>query len=192
MKKFFLLFLSLIISTAIVLAESWDAFSDVDRMWDGQHSITNQEFEQVMDKLEEKGKLKEEKVQKKKRKKLFGSGTTLHDELNPDKEINEFESLEKKEDVLINLPVQIIIDGKSLEKGYYKVIGEKDSKTKKIYINFYQSQFFKGKLEMIETSDDYEKETIDFVDLIPYNEKFVKIIFGSLDFNAYAFVPFLE
>ena len=56
MKKFFLLFLSLIISTAIVLAESWDAFSDVDRMWDGQHSITNQEFEQVMDKLEEKGK----------------------------------------------------------------------------------------------------------------------------------------
>ena len=59
-----------------------------------------------------------------------------------------------------------------------------------IYLSFYQSQFLKGKVKAKETNNDYNQETIDFVELIPYNDKYVKIIFGSLDFNAYAFVRY--
>ncbi len=174
-------------------ADSWDDFSAVDRMWDGQKSITNQEFEKVMEKLEEKGKQKEEKQKKKKFKKLFGSGTTLHNELNPDNEINEVTGFKDKEEgILVNLPVQIIIDGKPLEKGFYKVIAERDEDTKKIYINFYQSQFFKGKLEVNETEDDFGEEMLDFARIVPFNENFVKIIFGCIDFNAYAYIPYID
>ena len=57
---------------------------------------------------------------------------------------------------------------------------------------FYQSQFFKGKVRACETEDDYDEDDLDFVKLTPYNDNFVKIIFGSLEFNAYAYVRFIE
>ena len=51
-KKTAVLMSIFLISATFVLADSWDDFSSVDRMWDGQKSITNKEFEQVMEKLE--------------------------------------------------------------------------------------------------------------------------------------------
>ena len=50
------LFLLFLIFTFIsqVQADSWDDFSNIDRMWDGQKSITNKEFDQVVDALEER------------------------------------------------------------------------------------------------------------------------------------------
>ena len=174
-------------------ADEWDDFSTVDKLWDSQQTVTNQEFEQVMDKLEEKSKQKEEKKIIKKRKKIFGNGTTLHDEINPDlTNVPELTSLQTNNDgVLINSPVDVIIDGKDLEKGFYNVVGEKNSEDNKLYLNFYQSQFFKGKIEVNETDDDFGEADINFAKIVPYNASFVKIIFGSLDFNAYSYVPYL-
>lgn len=193
-RNFVFLILSICLLPISVNADSWDDFSNVDRMWDGQKSITNQEFEKVMSALEEKGKQKEEKKIKKKRKKLFGTGTTLHSELNPDNvNIQEFESIKPDENgILINLPVHAIIDGKQLEKGYYNVFAQKDDENKKCYINFYQSQYYKGKVEVTETEDDFGEENINFAKIIPYNESFIKLIFGSIDFNAYVYIPYVE
>lgn len=192
-KKISLLLLICFFAQLSIFADSWDDFSNVDRMWDGQKAITNKEFEQVMDALEEKSKQKEEKKEKKRFKKLFGGGTTLHKELNPDNEVQEIQGFKPKEEgVLINTPVQLVVDNTTLEKGYYKIIAERDEESKKIYINFYQSQFFKGKLEVIETQDDFGQETLDFAEVLPYNESFVKLIFGCIDFNAYAFIPYID
>lgn len=186
-------FINIAFSGLLASADGWDDFSAVDRMWDGQKSITNQEFEKVMEKLEDKGKQKQEKQKKKRFKKLFGAGTTLHNELNPDNEITEIPDFKNKEEgVLVNLPVQIFIDGKPLEKGFYKLVAERDSDSKKIYVNFYQSQFLKAKLEVNETDDDFGEEMLDFAKIIPYNDSFVKMIFGSIDFNAYAYIPYIE
>ena len=195
MNRLFFLLLGIFLAFSVISAnaDSWDDFSNLDRIWDGQKSITNQEFEQVMEKLEEKGKQKESKQKIKKRKKLFGGGTTLHEELNPDKEFKEFDVLKSKdEDFLLNVPVQIVLSEGPIEKGYYKVLAEKDEDTKKIYAKFYQSQFYKGSIEVIETQDDYGEEKLDFVKLLPYNESFMKLIYGSIDFNAYAYIPFFE
>lgn len=193
MKKVAFTVLLIFLFQPICHADSWEDFSNIDRIRDGQKSITNQEFEQVMEKLEEKGKQQEVKKTKKKRKKLFGTGTTLHNELNPDISIQELDPLKPKDEgCLINVSVHLLIDGKLLEKGYYKVFAEKDEETGKLYVSFYQSQFYKGKVEVIETEDDYGEEMLDFAKIIPYNESFVKLIFGSIDFNAYAFVPFVE
>ena len=195
MKRFllFLFFMTISFLYHSALADSWDDLSNVDKLWDGQKSITNQEFENVIEKLEEKGKEKEIKQKKKKRKKMFGSGTTLHEELNPDNgNIKELESLKPEEDLVINLPVNLLVDDGILEKGYYKVLPEVDVETKKKYINLYQSQYFKSKIEVVETEDDFNEPELNFVKLLPYNESFVKIIFGSLDFNGYVFLPFSE
>lgn len=194
MKKqiLFPILLTLLLSTPCVLAESWDDYADLDRAWDGQKTITNKEFEQVMDALQEKQKKKEARQKKKQAKKISGGGTSLHTELNPDKEIREINlSDTTKEGILLNLPVCITIDGQELDKGYYQVFAER-SPDKKIYINFYQSQYLKGKIEAEETEDDFGQEEVNFAQIIPFNERFVKIIFGCIDFNAFSYVPYKE
>ena len=191
MRKSFLLILLFALALPI-LADEWDDFGNVERMWDGQKSITNKEFDQVVDALEANKKQKEDKQRKKKIKKVSGGGTSLHTELNPDKEIKEIPDLKNKgeEGILVNTPVNLILGDKILEKGYYKVIARKDE-NKRAIVSFYQSQFFKGELEVNETEDDFGEESLDFAKIIPYNDSYMRMIFGSLDFNAYAFVPFV-
>lgn len=167
-----------------------DEFSGIDRAWDGQKSITNKEFEEAINTLESKKKEREAKQRKRQIKRIGGGGTSLHPGLQPDSEIVPMTSVDKKDDgLLLNVPVALIIDDCPLEKGYYKVVAERD-KNNDIYISFYQSRFFKGKVRASETNDDFGEETIDFVRLIPYNDSFVRIIFGSLEFNAYAYVRY--
>lgn len=194
MKRFLLLTIFVFLFTLTVNADSFDDFANVERMWDGQKSITNKEFEQVIEKLEEKGKQKEEKQKKKKRKKLFGSGTTLHEELNPEKaNIAELDSINSEaEEVLINNPVLLMLPDTIIEKGFYKVEPEKDNNTGKKFVKFYQSQYLMGRLEVVETDDDFGEEHLNFAKIVPYNDSFVKFIFGSIDFNGYALIPYKE
>ena len=70
-----------------VFADEWDDFVDLDRAWDGQKTITDKEFNQVVDALEEKDMKKEVKKKKKLFKKVSGGGTSLHNELDPNNEI---------------------------------------------------------------------------------------------------------
>lgn len=195
MKKFLLvsMIFSLGLFSQTCLAESWDDFGGLDKAWDGQKSITNKEFEEAINVFEKKKKEKEAKLKKKKAKKISGGGTSLHNELNPESDIPELTPLKKKNDEghLLNIPVNLIIDELPLDKGFYKIIAERD-KNNDIYLMFYQSQFFKGKIRACETSEDFDEDNLDFVKLIPYNDSFVKIIFGSLDFNAYAYIRYIQ
>lgn len=192
MKKIILLLLACFIINPS-MADSWDDFSNVDRMWDGQKSITNQEFEQVMEKLEEKDKQKEEKQQKRKIRKIFGRGKMLHSDSAPNIDIKDVSPVKSKEEgILMNIPVQLVLENNVLEKGFYKAFAERDKESKKIYINLYQSQYFKGKFEAVETEDDYGQDVLDFAKIINFNDSFVKFIFGSIDFNAYALLPYLK
>ena len=175
-----------------VSAESWDDYANLDRAWDGQKSITNKEFEEAMDTLQAKQKKREAKQKKRKAKKISGGGTSLHSELNPEKDIREIRDITSgSEDILINVPVNLIADGKMLDKGYYQLKGERD-KNGKIYISFYQAHFLKGKIDAVETEDDYNEDEVDFAKLIPGPEGFVKLIYGSVKFNAYAIIPYFE
>ena len=172
-----------------VLANSWDDMPDLDHAWDGQKTITNQAFEKVMDAINANKKKKEEKQKKKKIKKISGGGDALHKDLGVEKTINKIDELDKgKDGVLLNIPVRLILDDKIIEKGYYNVYGEK-GEDGNFYINFYQAQYQKGKVKVIKTEDDFDEETVNFIKLTPYNDSFVRIIYGSIDFNAYAFIP---
>lgn len=190
-KSFWYIVLSLFLVSTSVFADDWEDFSGIDHAWDGQKSITNKEFEEAIDTLEKNQKQKEEKKRKKLIKKIGGGGTSLHPDLTPDSDIQDLAPLKKNEDgTLLNVPVNLVIDENVLEKGFYKVIGEREENGE-IYLMFYQSQYLKGKVKAKETKEDYGEEKIDFVKLLPYDKNFVKIIFGSLDFNAYTFVKFI-
>lgn len=195
MKKFVFLLLLLFfaVSHPVSADDDWDDFSGLDKAWDGQKSITNKEFEQAIDTLEEKKNKKEAKQRKKLIKKIGGGGTSLHPDLNPDADIKNLTPVknETEEDTILNIPVSLLIDNQPLEKGYYKVVAQKD-KNNEICLMFYQSQYFKGKIKARETNDDYDEDSINFVKLLPYDENYVKIIYGSLDFNAYAYVQYVQ
>lgn len=195
MRKIFewCLIIGVILFIPFCCAESWDDYANLDRAWDGQKTITNKEFEQAMDMLQQKAKKKEARQKKKRAKKISGGGTSLHDELNPDKIIPELESIKPaSEELLINIPVTLIVDGHPLEKGYYNVVGERDKENNKIYFSLYQAHYLKAKIEATETEEDYGEKEVNFVKVNNYNNSFVKLIFGSIDFNAYAYVPFIE
>ena len=195
MKKNFIyvLIVFLLFSVPSAMSDSWDDFADLDRAWDGQKSITNKEFEKVMDALQEKSKKREARKQKRKARKISGGGTSLHSELNPDKDIKELQSIktDPNEGLLVNLPVHLFINGVPLDKGYYNVVATRDN-DKKIYINFYQSQYLKGSVEATETDEDFGQKEVDFAKVLEYQGSFVKMIFGCIDFNAYAYIPYAE
>ena len=190
MKKLTLIIAGLLVLCPFVLAEGLEDYSGIDNAWDGQKAITNKEFENAINILQEKQKKKEAKQNKKRIKKISGGGTSLHSGLDPMSEIQSQNPLKQKDDEgqLLNVPVNMVIDGKILEKGFYNVFGERDKTDKKIYITFYQSQYPKGRIKAYETDDDFGDENINFVKYEPYNDRYIKILFGSLDFNAYAYV----
>ena len=195
MKKFalFILFLSFFLSSAAFADVTYDSYADIDHAWDNQKPITNQEFEKAIDTLTAKQKKKEEKAHKKRIKKISGGGTSLHKGLEPMGEIKEQEILKEKDEytgLLINFPVNVVIDGKVLDKGFYNVFGEKD-KNNDIYLSFYQAHYLMGKVKAYPTKKDFDAEELDFVKMIPYDDTYVQIIFGSLDFNAYTYLEYL-
>ena len=61
-----------------------------------------------------------------------------------------------------------------------------------IYLSFYQAHYFKGKVKANETKDDFDSDSINFVKLIPYNDDYVMVGFGSLDYNAYVYIRFVN
>lgn len=192
MKKNILLVLIIAMFVpSAVLAADWDDFGNIDRMWDGQESVTNKEFEEVMDALQSNQKKKDEKQRKKLIKKISGGGTSLHNGLEPDSKIQEIPALKSDtEGQLLNLPVNVVIEENVLDKGFYKIIGEKD-KNSEVYLLFYQSEFLKGKVKAVETKDDFGENELDFVKMLPVDGSKIKIIFGSLGFNAYVYLPVL-
>ena len=194
MKKFLVLFIIILFSAECIFADDFfDSYSGIDHAWDGQKPITNQEFEKAIETLQSGQKKKEEKQRKKKIKKLSGGGTSLHSGLNPLSEIQSQAPLTKKDDEgqLLNIPVDIVIDGTVLERGFYNVYGEKN-KNNEIYISLYQAHYLKGKVKAVEIQDDYDAETINFAKIIPYNDSYIQVIYGSLDFNATALIPCLQ
>ena len=194
MKKWFIVLPILIFFAGLPsYADEWADFAAADKMWDGQKSITNDEFEKTLEALQAKQKQKEEKQRKKKIKKISGGGDSLHPDMNPYNEIPTQSELKKKDDEgqLLNVPVNLCVGESFLDKGFYNVFGEKD-KNGEVYLSFYQAHFFKGKVKANETNDDFDSDSINFVKLIPYNEDYIKIVFGSLDFNAYVYMRYKD
>ena len=191
MKRISIIIFVLCVLTANTPAEEFvNEFAGMENLWGDQKAITNKEFEEAIETLNAKQNKKDEKLQKKKIKKISGGGTTLHKNLEPNLDIQKQDFLPKKEQEsgqLLNLPVSIIIDKNTIEPGYYNIYGEKN-KNGEIYLSFYQSHKLIGKIKAYQTNNDFDSEELNFVKLFPYDNNYMKIVYGSLDFNAYSYI----
>lgn len=178
MKKFYLLILILIIFLNVspkVLAEDKELneyTNSVENAFNGQKPITDEEFDKMVEKLRDK-------KYKKQRTPFKGQS------VNKDQDDN---GIFDNENILLSLPVTLLTkDGTEIPVGHYKVTCEK--KNDSVYFNFYQGYNLIAKVDAKETDNDFKEPSINFCKLVPYDEQYVKIIYGSLEFNAYAFIP---
>lgn len=172
MKKFFGLILSIAIilssQTAFADGDLWDNYGD-QNFYGAEKAVSDEDFDKAIE--SKKGN---------KPKKMKGES---YQESNETEVINQ---IPKELPVIcISTPLQIT-DKAVLPVGHYQVVGEK--RNNKIYLKLYQAHYLMAELEATETFDDYGEPEIHFVKLITDNDNKLKIIYGSIDFNAYAIV----
>lgn len=191
-KKILLLLISFIFLVSTVYAESdgWSDFSSVDNAWDGQKTITNKQFEETMDALQAKSKKKEAKKREKAIRKVKGSSLIPEMDAHNEDMINEQPDETLDVTQVLNIPVDFYANGKIVERGFYKVVGQREKDG--VYILFYQAHSLKAKIKAKETDDDFDEECIQFIRVLPCNDHQMKIIFGCVDFNAYTYITFIE
>lgn len=174
MKKLLAVVFSIIVTTGnFALADDlWDNFGDSNVY--GQKAVTDQEFEQAIESKQKKGKKKPDKN--------IPKGESFS-------QSNETEILTNttKELPVLLIPVPLKIkENYILPIGHYQVEGVKeDGET---FINLYQAHDLIAKIPAEETEDDFDEDEINFVKLNPHGDYHVEILFGGLDFNAFAII----
>ena len=89
--------------------------------------------------------------------------------------------------IILNLPVEITTpDGTDIPIGFYRMIATKEDKD--LYLEFFQSSKKIARIKAIETNYDFDEKEVNFVKIIPCNENIVRLIYGSIDYNAYAYL----
>lgn len=157
---------------------SWSDISGAENAWDGQKMITNKEYEQVVKALEEKKNAKKIRAQKKAGDPLMKSGNGEMD----------FLSNFQEQYPLLNLTVPVVTPSGEIPVGHYKVVGTKNNG--KVVINLCQAYNVVGKIPATETEEDFDANEINFVKLEPVNDNTLKLMYGSMNFNAYAYIRY--
>lgn len=189
MKKFLILFISLFILTIPCLAKDNNDDEGLGSMSDylgGKGSVFDDPFggqKQYSDEAFQKA-LEEKKSHMKKYKKKKVRGKANEDNDAADK-IDE--TAEKT--IILMLPNNIINgDGTYIPAGHYKIVGvegDDENDDYKVYLDFYQAHTKVARVPAIKTKYDFDEQNINFAKVVPYDEHKIKVIFGSLDFNAW-------
>ncbi|MBO6180664.1 hypothetical protein J6O86_03150 [bacterium] len=149
-----------------------------------QRFVSDEEFEQAI-------KKKNKKLDKWK-KILLNNGSPRGEQFS---ESNETEAINNNQGAdaslpVLALPVEIKMGEGSIPVGHYQVEGKNEDG--RIVLNLYQSHNLVARIPATETNEDYEQEEILFASWVSQDDNHIKIIYGSLDFNAYALVDILQ
>lgn len=196
MKKFLLvIFLFLFVgisSQTFVLADDVDlpATGDLWDNWntreDGKEAkpVTDEEFDKALQQVDKK--VNKWKNWAKNRQIPKGQ------EFNKSNETEMIDNSYGEKQVLpvLSLPVELKVDDNILPVGHYQVVGEKvEGQT---VLKFYQSQYLMAQFPAVETTCDFGEDTISFVKWEAVNDNQIKVMYGSLDLNAYAIIEINE
>ncbi len=169
-------------ATSSGVQDLMDATSTVENGFTGQKQITDEEFQKTIDKIKAK------RMKSKKYRKQHNIQTPIKGLSNDDKDSSEYIDETAEKNLILTSPVELITDeGTDIPTGHYKIVGKKE-KDGTIHLDFYQAYTLIASIPALETNNDFDEMAINFVKLVPYNSQKIKIIYGSIDFNAYTFV----
>jgi len=149
-----------------------------------QRFVSDEEFEEAL-------KKKNKKLDKWK-KILLNNGSPRGEQFSQSDEteaINNNQGADASLPVLA-LPVEVKIGEGYIPVGHYQVEGKNENG--RIVLSLYQAHNLVAKIPATETNEDYDQEEILFANWMSEDDNRIKIIYGSLDFNAYALVDILQ
>ncbi len=91
---------------------------------------------------------------------------------------------------VLTFPFELQIGEDYMPVGHYQIKGEKVDGA--VVFKFYQGNIEMAQIPATETNDDFNSETITFSKWEAQGDNEIKIMYGSMDLNAYAFVPIRE
>lgn len=91
---------------------------------------------------------------------------------------------------VVSLPVELLVGDGVLPVGHYQIQGER--KDGAVFLKLYQAHNLFAEFPAIETQDDFGEDEILFARWFSEGDSKIKIIYGSLDFNAYTIVNIKE
>ena len=154
---------------AFAEGDLWDNFGDTN-FYGNDKAVSEKEFKDAID--AKKG------IKNKKPKK--NQGETIQ-QSNETEAINQIPT--ELPVITVTTPLKLQ-DEAVLPIGHYQVAGEKINN--KIYLKLYQGHYLMAKIPALETLEDYDMPDINFASFLPEENNLYKIIFGSIDYNAYA------
>lgn len=155
----------------------WDNWNADQTFYGQDKSVSDKEFDETVKKLEEK---KNKKI----RKKQIPKGQEFHQSNETEVII---ESTDKDSLPVVCIPAEITADDGVIPVGHYQIKGVKDE-SGNVFIELYQAHFVMAKFPAVETNDDFGSETITFAKWLPEGDDKIKLIYGSMDLNAFAVV----
>lgn len=181
MKKLVLLFIFVILLMPAVKADDmWDSYSPNVETYGKQRFVGDDEFNEAIDTLNKKNRVK------KWMNILQGTTPQKGSSYSKGNESNEISKTQGKDADLpvVSLPVDIKFNGGIIPVGHYQVKGEVEDG--KYLLNLYQAHNLIATIPVKPTYEDFDKEEILFADWVSEGDEQIKLIYGSLDFNAYA------
>lgn len=170
---------------AFAADDFWDEPMKIDEAAKTQEkSVTNQEFEKVMQFFERKKKKKEEK-KKPKGAPLWEQNVPDAEEKTPSNDISGVLKNIKEDYPTAMLPVTLITPQMTeIPPGYYRILSAKNDYG--YFINFYQGNQLIAKVKAQNTGNDHNQKSLNYAKLIPFNDEYMKVIYGDIDCNLEA------
>lgn len=185
MKKILTLFFAIIWGCfSGIYAEDeglWDNFGDINFYnSEEQTAVSDEQFDKTVETVKEKQK-KKGLFAPREPKKMKGASY---------QESNETEIISgiDKETPILRVPYELkTLDGKILPIGHYQAVFEKDDEGY-VIMKLYQAHYMIAQYPAQETEEDLFAEKINYLTLEDFDERKVKINYGSMDFNAFAII----
>lgn len=148
----------------------------VENAFMGQKKVTDEDFDKALNEVKARQKKKKRGNKKGLQGKSFNEETS-----------GGYIKETAEKNLVLSLPVNLItVDLVEIPIGLYKIVGKKVKDS--VYLDFYQGPSLIASVPATETNSDFDQPNINFVKMIPYNEKKIQVIYGSIDFNAYTFI----
>ena len=184
MKKFLCILVSIFCictvptySADMLSSDLWDNWSGVNS-YGVKPTVSDEEVERAFKQMDEQVN----KSKNKAKKKLIPKGKQ-RTQANETEQIKATAGKDSAPPVLC-VSSEVMIGDEVLPIGHYQVKGEIENGTP--VLNLYQASSLMAKIPAVETKNDYDKEELLFTDFIVNEDNTVTIIYGSVDFNAYA------
>lgn len=169
------------------MSNSWDSYSKtIEKSFDGQKPVSDETFNKTI-----------ENIKAKRSQKHFLFWTKKKQEIKPLSPIpfkpdaydnNEMQSLYNKieNNPTIMIPTRVItVNDIILQPGYYKLSNKKESDgTYSLLLT--QGATVMATIPAKKSAEDYEQKEINYFNVIPISDKYLKIIYGNIDLSIEA------